>query len=88
LAHGFRGRSLRDPTEGGLRGAGKLIGAAGAACAALVLLASVHSGLVDSGADVVLVVSLLALSRAVFLLVDEEESRSARGWRRRKPPPG
>lgn len=47
-----------------------LAGAGAATAAALVTLAAVDDGAIDRGADIVLLVSLLALSRAAFRLVD------------------
>jgi hypothetical protein len=50
-----------------------LAGAGAATAAALVTLAAVDDGAIDRGADIVLLVSLLALSRAAFRLVDPSD---------------
>ena len=50
-----------------------LAGAGAATAGALVTLASVDEGVIDRGADVVLLLALLALSRAAFRLVDASD---------------
>jgi hypothetical protein len=51
----------------------KLIGAFVAAALAVVLLAAVHVGWIDTGAEVTLVVSLFVVVHWVFRLVDDAE---------------
>ena len=59
--------------------AAELIGAAGAAVGALAVLAGIHNRLVDAGADVVLVGSLLTLAHTVFRLVDDPDETPVDG---------
>ena len=59
--------------EDAVRNAARVIGAAGIAAGALAVLTSVHAHLVDAGADVVLIASLLMLAHTVFRLVDDPE---------------
>jgi hypothetical protein len=71
--------SSRDGVRGGattVHDATKLIAAAAVAVGALALLASVRDGVVDAGADVLVVVSLLSLSRTAFDLVGNGESNA------------
>jgi hypothetical protein len=68
-----------------MRNAAKLIGAAGTAVGALAVLASIHDGVIDAGADVLLVGSLLTIAHAVFRLVDDSDEMPVDGP---EPPPG
>jgi hypothetical protein len=63
MAHEGRGRL------GAMRRAARVIVPAGVAAGALAVLATVHERLVDIGADVALIGSLLDLARAVFQLI-------------------
>lgn len=51
----------------------RLIGTGAAIVAAVAVLASVRDTLVDVGADVLLVASLLTLAHGVFRLVDDPD---------------
>lgn len=63
-------RDTRSPERRVVRERAMLVGAAVAAAAALATTAAVYSGPVDTVADVVLVVALLALAHATFRLID------------------
>jgi hypothetical protein len=67
----------------------RLILAATASCA-LVMLVAIHNGAFDAGAAVVLVAALLLFVRAAFRLVDDverrDEERADRTQRGRRPP--
>ena len=54
-----------------MRQTAKLIPPTGAALGAVAILMKVHERVVDTGADVALVVALLALARTAFRLVDD-----------------
>jgi hypothetical protein len=56
-----------------MRKAAKLIGATATAVGALAVLADIHRGVVDAGADLVLVASLISLAHTVFGLVDDPD---------------
>ena len=54
-----------------MRKAAKLIPPTGTALGAIVILTTIHERVVDAGADVALVASLLALAHTAFRLVDD-----------------
>jgi hypothetical protein len=60
----------------------RLIGTGVAIVGAVAVLASVRDTLVDVGADVLLVASLLTLAHGVFRLVDDPDEEQGQHWHR------